>query len=169
MAKILTGIWALFGMFFALSASADELAVPNGRVVLTVSGEISQTNADGAAQFDLDMLREVGGVEIQTTTIWTEGPQTFVGVPLNVLMEMLGATGGMIAASAINDYTVQIPMTDAVEDGPIVAYERNGETMSRRDKGPLWVIYPFDSSADYRTEVIYSRSIWQLDRMTITQ
>ena len=41
------------------------------------------------------------------------------------------------------------------------------ETMSIRDKGPLWVVYPYDSSADYRTEVIYSRSIWQLDRIEV--
>jgi hypothetical protein len=41
----------------------------------------------------------------------------------------------------------------------------DGKTMSVRDKGPLWIIYPYDSSADYRTEVVYSRSIWQLDRI----
>jgi hypothetical protein len=40
--------------------------------------------------------------------------------------------------------------------------------MSVRDKGPLWVIYPYDSD-DYRSEVIYSRSIWQLDRLEVVQ
>jgi len=38
-----------------------------------------------------------------------------------------------------------------------------------REKGPLWVIYPYDSDAKFRTEVIYSRSIWQLDRLAIVQ
>ena len=57
--------------------------------------------------------------------------------------------------------------SDAVEEGPIVAYEMDGKLMSRRDKGPLWLIYPYSSNAEYRTEVIYSRSIWQLDRMAI--
>ena len=37
--------------------------------------------------------------------------------------------------------------------------------MSRRDKGPLWVIYPYHDNIDYRSETIYSRSIWQLDRI----
>jgi len=41
--------------------------------------------------------------------------------------------------------------------------------MSVREKGPLWVIYPYDSDAKFRTEVIYSRSIWQLDRLAIVQ
>ena len=45
----------------------------------------------------------------------------------------------------------------------------NGEIMSLRDKGPLWVIYPYDQNAAYRSEVTYSRSIWQLDRIEVTQ
>ena len=36
-----------------------------------------------------------------------------------------------------------------------------------RDKGPLWIIYPYDQNTDYQTEVIYSRSIWQLDRIEV--
>jgi hypothetical protein len=58
-------------------------------------------------------------------------------------------------------------MSDAVEGGPIVAYLMNGEEMSIRDKGPLWVIYPYDSDADFRSEVVFTRSIWQLDRLVV--
>jgi hypothetical protein len=39
--------------------------------------------------------------------------------------------------------------------------------MSLREKGPLWIIYPFDSSPEYQTELIYSRSIWQLNRIEV--
>ncbi|MCH2093805.1 MAG: oxidoreductase [Rhodobacteraceae bacterium] len=162
-------ILTVIGMISPTFVHAEELASPTGRILLTVSGQITETNADGVAQFDLDMLRDLGVEEVQTTTIWTDGPQVFVGVSLDVLMDRVGASGSSIDASAINDYTVQIPLSDAVDGGPIVAFQRNGNVMSRREKGPLWLIYPFDSSADYRTEVIYSRSIWQLDRMAITQ
>ena len=58
---------------------------------------------------------------------------------------------------------------DAVTDGPIIAYSMDGAQMSVRDKGPLWVIYPFDSSPEYRTAVIFSRSIWQLDRIEVVE
>jgi hypothetical protein len=34
-----------------------------------------------------------------------------------------------------------------------------------RDKGPLWVVYPYDSKPDYQSELIYVRSIWQLAQM----
>jgi len=104
---------------------------------------------------------------IETTTIWTEGMQTFEGVALVDLLAAIEAEGANLRAIALNDYAVDIPVSDAVEGGPIVAFLRNGETMSLRDKGPLWVIYPFDSSPEYQTEQIYSRSIWQLDRIEV--
>jgi hypothetical protein len=43
----------------------------------------------------------------------------------------------------------------------------NGAEMSIRDKGPLWIVYPYDASDDFRSEVVYSRSIWQLDRIEV--
>jgi len=149
--------------------SAEELDMPTQTVVLTVSGDIAATNVDDTAQFDVDMLMSLDPVTIKTTTIWTEGEQTFEGVALKTLLERLDVTTGTILATAINDYTVEIPVADAVDGGPIVAYLLDGDTMSVRDKGPLWIVYPYDASADYRSEVIYSRSIWQLDRLEIVQ
>lgn len=144
---------------------AQDLAAPTGDVLLTVSGLVENTNIDGTAQFDLEMLEALDGEEIETSTIWTEGTHTFKGVSLYVLVDALGITGENLRATAINDYAVDIPISDAVENGPIIAYRMDGETMSVRDKGPLWIIYPYDDDADYRSEVIYSRSIWQLDRV----
>ena len=149
------------------AASAQDLPEPAGTVVLTVTGDIDRTNGDGAARFDLEMLRAIGETEVVTDTIWTDGTLTFVGVELVDLLSYLGAEGETLSASAINDYAVTVPMSDAVEGGPIVAFQIDGKTMSRREKGPLWLVYPFASSSAYRTEVIYSRSIWQLDRIKI--
>ena len=148
-------------------AAAEQLAKPTGPVLLTVTGEIGVTNSEGAAVLDEPMLRAIGESEIVTDTIWTAGTVTFTGVRLSALLDHLQASGTLIGATAINDYRVDIPVTDATTDGPIIAYAMDGAPMSRRDKGPLWVIYPYAASGDYRTEVIYSRSIWQLDRMTI--
>ncbi|MGR3607464.1 MAG: oxidoreductase, partial [Sulfitobacter sp.] len=42
-----------------------------------------------------------------------------------------------------------------------------GSLMSRRGKGPLWIVYPYDNNPSYKTETIYSRSIWQMDRIAV--
>ena len=153
--------------FSAVAALAQDLPQPEGEVLLTVSGAISTTNNGSTAEFDLEMLKELDDTTIETTTIWTEGTQVFQGVSLNVLMKRLGVDDGTLRATAINDYAIEIPVSDATPDGPILAYLLNGETMSIREKGPLWVIYPYDTNAAYRSEVIYSRSIWQLDRIEV--
>ena len=148
-------------LLLATTASAQSSASPIGDVVLSVTGAVNQD----PTVFDLEMLMALDETVIETTTIWTEGTQVFQGVALDVLMEALGVSQGTLLATAINDYTVEIPVSDAVAGGPIIAYKLNDATMSVRDKGPLWVIYPYDSSSDYRSEVIYSRSVWQLDRI----
>ena len=151
------------------SFADTSLATPTGVAILTVTGNISATNMGETAVFDLEMLQSYPAETFETTTIWTEGVQSYTGVPLSEFLESLGVESGTINASAINDYTIQIPVEDDSTDSAIIAYFNNGETMSVRDKGPLWIIYPFDSRRELRSEVIYSRSIWQLDRINITE
>ncbi|WP_286135083.1 molybdopterin-dependent oxidoreductase [Neptunicoccus cionae] len=153
---------------FASTAAAEEaLAAPSGEVVLTIKGEIEKTNTSDAAAFDLDMIHAFEATEYQTDTIWTEGGQVFKGVLLSTLLDSIGSDGGEISAIAANDYSVSIPLNDDTFEGALVAYELNGKQMSRRDKGPLWIVYPYDSDEKYRSETVYSRSIWQLDRITV--
>ena len=159
----------LVAMSMASGVQAHELGVPENDVVLTASGELDVTNVDNTAQFDMDMLMALDSTIIETSTIWTDGVQEFEGVQLHVLLERLGVTSGTILATAINDYTIEIPVEDAVVDGPMIAYKLNKEFMSVRDKGPLWVVYPYDDNTDYRSEVTYSRSIWQLDRIEFVE
>lgn len=153
----------------ALPALAQDIPAPTGPAILTVSGDIEMTNVEGTLVFDRDTLMALPATTIETSTIWTDGVHQFTGVSLSDLADVLGTPEGRLLATAINDYTVEIPMTDAVEGGPIVAYLMDGAQMSVRDKGPLWIIYPYDSESDYRSEVIYSRSIWQLDRLEIVE
>jgi hypothetical protein len=156
-------------LFFAPPALAEvaTLAAPKGEVVLTVTGGITNSNAKDSAIFDMDLLKSLGESRISTSTVWTDGVHSYTGVSLKVLMETLGVTEGSLEMLAVNDYLVEVPLADAVDGGPIVAYAVDGAEMPLRDKGPLWLIYPYDSDVKYRNEEIYSRSIWQLNRINI--
>ena len=145
--------------------AAETLPAPEGDIMITLSGALENETADGVVQMDMAQLQAMPTQEFTTSTIWVEGDLTFTGVSLKALLEHAGAMGNTIEAVALNDYKVEIPVDSLTDDAPIVAYLMNGEPMSPRDKGPLWIVYPYDSDADYRSEVIYSRSIWQLDRI----
>lgn len=153
--------------FLPSSAEIAPLPAPTAEVVLTVSGAIGVTNGGDAASFDAQMLQDLGTTSFATSTIWTQGVITFEGVSLKGLLDRLGVTGGTLRMTAINDYAIEVPVSDAIEGGPILAHSQDGVAMSVRDKGPLWLVYPYDLNSDYRTEVIYARSIWQLAKIEV--
>jgi len=146
-------------------ADAAELPQPQGEVVLMVTGAIEATNADGTARFDRQMLRDLPVTRYETGTIWTKGTHVFEGVLLGHLLDAVGADGEEVYAVALNDYAVTIPVGDG--DTALVAFALDGNDMTVRNKGPLWIVYPFDSDPDFRTETIYSRSIWQLKSLDV--
>ena len=154
---------------FSTLPALAELAAPTGEPILVVDGSITTTNADTTASFDLDMLMALPAATYETTTNWTDGKRSFTGVPLKALLDSLGADGTKIVATALNNYSVEIPIDTITDEAPIVAYHIDGETFSRRDKGPLWIVYPYDSSEDYRTELVFGWSIWQLAKLSIVK
>jgi hypothetical protein len=153
------------------AAALVAAALTGGAATAQDATLLSVTDANGAElkSYDLAALKALGTASFETTTIWTEGKQRFTGVPLTALFKDIGVTQGEVNAIAVNDYSVPIPVTDAVEGGPLLAFEVNGAAMSVRDKGPLWIVYPYDSKTDYQSETIYSRSIWQLNRLQLAQ
>jgi len=148
-------------------AQADALVQPKEKPILTVSGKIGITNVDGTAQFDRAMLEGLGMVSFTTTTPWYKDPVKFEGVPLAKLMSAVGATGQRIVAIALNDYSAEVPMEDALKYQVLVALKRDGEYMPVRDKGPLFVVYPFDSDPELKAQKFYSRSVWQVSRIEV--
>ena len=151
---LVTALTATFA--FAGSSAAEAL--------LTVAGI-----GDSPVEIDRAEFEDMEAKTFTTTTIWTEGDITFTGVPLAALLDELGVDDGVLLASAVNDYSIEFPVEEARKDGPIVAYLMNGEPMSVRDKGPLWIVFPYDSDPAFQSEVVYSRSIWQLVRIEVAE
>lgn len=151
-----------------MAQAMTELAAPSGEVLLTVSGALEVTNSpDHTAKLDRAMLHAMPQRTIKTSTIWTQGEQSFSGADLHELLAALGIVQGTIRVVALNNYAVEIPVAEIQAGGAILADLRNDLPMSVRDKGPLWIIYPYDQSEDFRTEVVYSRSVWQVDRIEV--
>ena len=71
----------------------------------------------------------------------------FEGVSLDKLMKAVGAKGERVVAVALNDYSSEIPIEDFAKYKTILALKRDGEYMPVRDKGPLFVVYPYDAES----------------------
>lgn len=157
----------LVSVWLSLPADAAPLGPPAGKPILTIEGKISATNAPGKAVFDLAMLERLGTVSITTKTPWYTDPVTFEGVPMARLLESVGASGEKVVAVALNDYKTEIPASDFQEYGVILALKRDGAYMPIRDKGPLFIVYPYDERSELHSQMFYGRSVWQLSRLVV--
>lgn len=155
------------GWVSASAASSGRTAEPKGRIVLTLSGKLKRPNAQDRAVFDMAMLAALPQHSFKTKTPWYAEPRKFTGPLLRDVLAAAGADGKSLEAIAINDYKVSIPVEDALKHPVIVARLIDDQAMPLRDKGPLFIIYPFDTAPELRSSLFYSRSVWQLKALVI--
>jgi hypothetical protein len=143
------------------------LPPPSGEVVLQVSGAIDHTNAEGAARFDLPLLESLGIERLRTWTPWTEGEPLFEGVLARTLMQAVGAHGTQVEARARNDYVAVIPLDDFTRWPVLLATRMDGQRLRLRDKGPIWIIYPWSDHPELNDRLTRQRSVWQLASLVV--
>jgi hypothetical protein len=138
-----------------------------GREVLQVTGRIAGP-AEGA-RFDLAALEALGLTDLVTRTIWTgTAPQRFAGVPLARLLAHVGAQGSALRAVALNDYAITAPVAELVQQGAFLATRQDDQPLRIRDRGPVWMIFPWSQRPELDVPAVWERAIWQLRTIAIS-
>ncbi|MEL6279399.1 MAG: molybdopterin-dependent oxidoreductase [Pseudomonadota bacterium] len=144
---------------FALVLAFTSLVAAETLVVLDAkaAGETEVTRSD---------LEAMAQVEVSTTTEWTDGVTRFVGPKIRDVLERAGLDeANAVRAIAANDYAVEIPVADLLTYDAILAMRMNGEPLSLRNKGPLWIVFPRDEHEALADPVFNTYWIWQLIRI----
>ena len=147
--------------------ATTRLAPPEGSVLLTVRGAIAMTNDGDAARLDRDQLLGWGTDELRTTTPFTDGISTFAGVLASRLLDGLGASGTTLRARALNDYSIELPVDELRTYPVLFALDRDGKPLAVRDRGPVWVVFPWSEHPELDDRVHRQRSIWQLTELEV--
>ena len=145
-------------------ASATAISQTANEPKLTV---IDPVKGNAETLMSIADIEKLGPTVVKTTTPWHNGVQTFEGVSLDKLVKSSGIKGNTLVVKALNNYMTEIPLTDLTKFPVMLAYKRNGELMPVSDKGPFFIIYPFDSNNALKSEVYYSRSAWQVKSITV--
>ncbi|HSA79265.1 MAG TPA: hypothetical protein VLE23_00500 [Geminicoccaceae bacterium] len=158
-----------FALIVAVGAPlrANDLPRPAERVILTVAGAIARTNSPGQAEFDHAMLEQIGTTRLRTWTPWTEGEPEFEGVLARQLMAALGATGTAVRAVALNDFESTIPLADFDRYPVLLATRIDGKRLEVRDKGPIWIVYPWSDHPELDDLPTRRKSVWQLTSLHV--
>ena len=111
---------------------------------------------------DMAMLAALPQHTFTTKTPWFLEPKKFTGPLLHDVLVAVGAQGKNLRAIALNNFKIDIPADDAVQFPVIVARLMDGKPMPIREKGPLFIVYPYDADIELRSTRYYNRSAWQL-------
>ena len=146
----------------------DSSNIGLGRIVLRVYAPPSSDQIQQTVNFDLAAIKALPQVSFSSHTPWFKKPVTFTG-PL--LRDVLNAaqiqSGRVLKAIALDDYSVNIPWSDTTTFDMIVAHSINDVPLTARTKGPLFVVYPFDSNLELQSVQYYERAIWQLKSLKV--
>jgi hypothetical protein len=147
-------------LVFLFAASLSSVAI--SQTILTVASTAGGT----VKTFTLEELVALGEVEIKTGNEFIDGERTFKG-PLirDVLRASKAADARAVWLTAANDYQVEVDPKEFFEYDAILALSMDGQALSRREKGPIWVIYPMSERAELQDPVYNSRLIWQLVKL----
>lgn len=151
----------------AFHSARAALPMPTEKPILTISGKIRMTNQGDTAVFDRPMIEQLGMTLIETSTPWYDKVVRFEGPLMSKLMEAVAPYGDRVVATALNDYSTEIPMSDFAMFGVILALKRDGNYLTVRDKGPLFVVFPYDSNPELKQQKYYGRSAWQVAQFTV--
>ncbi len=165
--------FVVFAAFLLLHVSAQGVArdchpvVPTGPVVLTVDGLIQDCEGQFEVKFDLPGLRALPAEEVLTRNPWEKTKVRYRGVLLRDLVTAVGGHGAVLRIEALDDYHSDLDVADVEAYDILLAYEREGQTLPVRDKGPLFVVFPFTDVPALETQGRYAQSLWQVSRITI--
>lgn len=107
-------------------------------------------------------LEKMPQATIVTATPFLPGEVTFDGVLLRDLLTAAHLASAKLVMTALNDYRVEVPASDAANYDVIVAYKVDGKYIRVRDKGPFWLIYPMDQHPELQNEATATKMIWQM-------
>lgn len=142
--------WIAFFLLMLASASAlastplMTLVLPDGR----------QIALDDAA------LAALPQTQFKTATPWTTDMHDYRGPTLAAVLAAQGVKNvGKIAVSALNGYQQVVDLT-------LVRHE-DGKPLTRRNKGPLWLLIPLSSYPKLDIPLIHNCMVWQVTRIEI--
>lgn len=154
---------ALLFLLAVVPAAADSnVPRPQGPVILTITGAVANAEDGAGASFDAASFAALPRHRITTATPWYDAPRTFEGPLLRDLLAAVGARGRTLRIEALNDYAATLPISDALRYDVIVADRIDGAPIPVRERGPFFIIYPFDQEPALKIEQYYQRSVWQV-------
>jgi hypothetical protein len=147
-------------------AAGQQVSVPKGEVVLTMSGTIGNHNKGRKLALDLASLERMRTVRMETSEPFLKRKVTFEGVLLSDLLAVAGVpeSAGKVYMTALDDYKVDFTMADVRSSKMLLATKADGAHMPIDKAGPIRIVFPDDSSLGRNPDLW----IWSVNAMRVS-
>jgi len=164
---------------FSIACGSALPAFADGPVMVTVSGAVANTNrgpvdpdydklfAFNSTEFESAMEFDLGALNaLPQVTVRTDFPRggeivEFSGPLLADVMAAAGAEGETVTISAMDGYAIDVPMSELVDKGAVLALSRDGKPFGIGNFGPAQVVFPRSDNPDL-SEMPDDWWIWQI-------
>ena len=147
-------------------ASPGAPAAPQGRTVLTMTGRIATTNADGALRLDLAALDRLGLLAVSVDDPWAKQRLDLQGFRLRDLVGLAGPEAGATSlhVTAHDDYQVDLDLAAVrADDVLLVTRDGAGRPLPVEDGGPARVVFT-DAAAGRFSPDLW---IWNIETIEV--
>jgi hypothetical protein len=150
----------IVSMILAIGLAVSNPGAAAAEPALTLS------NGTETLEFTLEELQALPQVVVVTKNEFSDGEAEYRGPLVRDILEHLSLDqADVLRFTAVNDYFVDIPTSDFRKHNVILAMMENGKLLSRRDKGPLWLMYPISDNSELDDPIYIHRLIWQVVRI----
>ena len=143
----------------------DQIPLPTGDVILSIYGNIGQTNDGDRLKFDIATLEKLGLVEYTIADPWQNHEEvTYTGVLMSDLLEYAGVSEGAsnVRMVALDEYVVDLSVADIMKWPVLLATRTDGEYMDIENSGPTRIVFPFHSNPEIDEDTYKVLMIWNL-------
>ena len=158
---------SLPSLILTFSVHADTRSKPTPVLQVYQSSGQPTRSTRLASEWDMSGLKALPQRSFTTHTPWYQQPVTFTGPLVRDVLNASKVSGVTITAMALDEYKSRIPLSDVNKFDVILAHSINSEPLNPKNKGPLFIVYPFDSKKELQSVLYYQRSVWQLKSLTV--
>jgi hypothetical protein len=154
------------GLISLMIACAGADALP---LALDVSGNITMVTdkQHWIYHFSEADVKALPVYTIETSTNWTPR-SVWQGPLLQDILNKVGGHGTVLQMYALDDYKVEIPVSDLRKYGVILAYAKDRSRLTVNGFGPFMVIYPRDQYPEELNKAsAEKRFIWQVWKIVV--
>ncbi len=151
------GMASLLLVFFSFGTQASSSSLL--QLILPDKREITLDEAALAA---------LPQVEFETATPWTLGTHRYRGPTLkSVLAAQQVDNASAIDVAALNGYQQRVDLSLFAKVPLTLVRYQDDKPLTRRNKGPLWLLVPLSAHPDMDVSAIHNNMVWQVIRIEV--